>query len=328
MTSPGGVPGGVDDAEAGDLVALARGPRRPGAAARSRRRAGSGGSGARARLAHRLATLHHGDVGLVAGERDRARLADRLGAALVIGMGVGQRQQRERPLLDLAQDPAPAELRRGVDQHVLGEVDVDRVVEPAQLQRPGASSFTARACRRRTGRAPRRAGGRRRSRGPQRRDDLVLLEDPHAARPLDDRLQRRQRDLAADRGQDRDPPARAPAPASSRRSRRTGRRTGAGPRSSRRRRSCRRRRAGRRRRRGRRPTLSRPAFSVSRTARLSIVSEASRPTTRPCGPTAFANSRVKLPGPQATSSTGGRRRGRAAGARSAPPRPCRGRSGP
>jgi hypothetical protein len=43
--------------------------------------------------------------------------------------------------------------------------------------------------------------------------------------------------------------------------------------------------------------------SVSETARRSIVSDASKPTTSPSGPTARAKSRVKLPVPQATSST-------------------------
>ena len=45
------------------------------------------------------------------------------------------------------------------------------------------------------------------------------------------------------------------------------------------------------------------AAFVSRTARVSIVSERSVPTTRPSGPTVRAKSRVKLPVPQAMSST-------------------------
>ena len=96
---------------------------------------------------------------------------------------------------------------------------------------------------------------------------------------------------------------RARAPAASRPARRTDRRTGAGPRSSRRRRSrvaerklCRVALIS--------ATLPRPAASqiARRPGRASSGTRRSRPRD-PRSPTVCANSRVKLPGPHATSST-------------------------
>ena len=78
------------------------------------------------RLLHRPPALHRVDVVGVAGERDAARLADVLGAALVVGVDVGQRQHRDLAALELGEDAAPVPAPAGVDQHVLGQVDVDR----------------------------------------------------------------------------------------------------------------------------------------------------------------------------------------------------------
>src|SRR5262245_42994942 len=47
----------------------------------------------------------------------------------------------------------------------------------------------------------------------ERLDDLLALEDPHAARALEHRLQRLEGELAANRRHQRDPPARAKHPA-------------------------------------------------------------------------------------------------------------------
>jgi hypothetical protein len=76
---------------------------------------------------HRPAALHRVDVVRVACERYVARLAHLRDRALVIGMGVRQRDDREPPILDLTADPAPRAPRGGVDQHVLREIDVDPV---------------------------------------------------------------------------------------------------------------------------------------------------------------------------------------------------------
>ncbi len=73
----------------------------------------------------RSPSLHRVDVVGVAGERDAARLADVLGAALVVGMDVGQRHIEISRPSSSAEDPPPVPAPAGVDQDVLGEVDVD-----------------------------------------------------------------------------------------------------------------------------------------------------------------------------------------------------------
>jgi hypothetical protein len=45
----------------------------------------------------------------------------------MIWVGVGERDQRERPVLDLAANPPARLFGRGVYQHVLREIDVDAV---------------------------------------------------------------------------------------------------------------------------------------------------------------------------------------------------------
>ena len=77
------------------------------------------------RLLHRPASLHRVDVIDVAGERDAAGFADVLGDSLVVGVDVGERDHRDLAPLDLAEDPAAVPAPAGVDQHVLGEIDVD-----------------------------------------------------------------------------------------------------------------------------------------------------------------------------------------------------------
>jgi len=64
-----------------------------------------------------------GSIGL---EGNLARLADVLRHALVVGVDVGQREHRDLDPLELGEDPAPVPAAAGVDQDVLGEVDVDR----------------------------------------------------------------------------------------------------------------------------------------------------------------------------------------------------------
>jgi len=131
---PGGVAGRVDDTEPRHLVTLGEHAtdRMGRALPEARDQPVDRVTGVR-RL-HRRAPLHRGDVGLVAGERHAPGLADVLCHSLVVGVAVGERDERQRPVLDLAEDPAPGQLRRCVDQHVADQVDVDRVVEPAQLK--------------------------------------------------------------------------------------------------------------------------------------------------------------------------------------------------
>src|SRR3954467_15268146 len=105
ITSPGGVTGRVDDAKAGDLVALRERPvdgvgralPEPGRSPRDRVRGGGDGT----------PSLHRVDITGVAGKRNAPRLTDGLGDPLVIGVHVGQRQHRELSPLDLREDAAP-----------------------------------------------------------------------------------------------------------------------------------------------------------------------------------------------------------------------------
>ena len=50
-----------------------------------------------------------------------------MAGALVVGVGVRERVGRQGASAQLAQDPPLGLARRGVDQHVAREVDVDRV---------------------------------------------------------------------------------------------------------------------------------------------------------------------------------------------------------
>ena len=99
---------------------------------------------ARGGLLDRALAFHRVDVVGVAGERHAARLADVLGDALVVGVDVGQRHQRELDSLQLGEDPPPVPAPAGVDQHVLGQVDVDRSApgtpSAARHRGPGTSS--------------------------------------------------------------------------------------------------------------------------------------------------------------------------------------------
>ena len=80
----------------------------------------------------------------MAGQRHVPGLADRVGGALMVGMGVGERDQSQGLVLDLALEPACDLLDRGVDQDVAGEVDVDRVRgEALELMQAGCQFFHA-----------------------------------------------------------------------------------------------------------------------------------------------------------------------------------------
>ena len=101
ITSPRRVAGGVDDAEAGDLVALVEEP--VDLARRPRPEPGVDASPAArsARGPDRAPALHRVDVVGMAGQGDAARLADRLGAPLVVGVDMGQGEHRDLPALEL-----------------------------------------------------------------------------------------------------------------------------------------------------------------------------------------------------------------------------------
>ena len=119
----GCVAGGMDDAEARDLVALSQHPvdlarwAGPDPVVDARDQGGAG--------ADRAPALHRVDVVGVAGERHPPRLADPLRAALVVGVDVGQGEFGNLDLVQLGEDPPPVPFPPGVDQHVLGQVDVD-----------------------------------------------------------------------------------------------------------------------------------------------------------------------------------------------------------
>ena len=78
-------------------------------------------------LLHRPPSLHRVDVVGVAGEWHPERFAYVLCHPLVVGMDVGEGDHRDLgTTLELGEDPAAVPAPAGVDQHVLGQVDVDR----------------------------------------------------------------------------------------------------------------------------------------------------------------------------------------------------------
>ena len=140
----GGVPGRLEHAEAGHLVALAQ------LAGDGHRRAGP---------VPQLPARHRVDRREWA---DRAR-ADRLGLpgrrpqrqaeraahgrarALVVGVGMGEGVGPDRDAAELAQDPAGGVARRGVHEHVLDEVDVEGVARAAREQPDAGGDLLQRA---------------------------------------------------------------------------------------------------------------------------------------------------------------------------------------
>jgi hypothetical protein len=75
----------------------------------------------------------------MAGERDPVFLADGVGRALVVGVDVRQRQQRDGAPAGLLEDAALVELAGGVDQRVADEIDVDQRARPGLVQALDAS---------------------------------------------------------------------------------------------------------------------------------------------------------------------------------------------
>src|SRR4051794_7436351 len=121
-----GVARSVDDAEAGDLVALVEHPLDFVRRALPDRPNHLVGRAAGRRLLDRPPPFHRLDVIGVAGEGHLARLADRFRRALVVGVDVGESDHRDLTALELGEDPSLVPGAAGVDEDVLGEVDVDR----------------------------------------------------------------------------------------------------------------------------------------------------------------------------------------------------------
>ena len=159
-----GVPGGVDDAEAGDLVALAQHAvdlvRRalPRSRVMSRLTGLLGAASCTGRRPSIASTSSAWQASGIA-----ARLADGLGDALVVGVDVGQRQHRDLAALDLGKIRRRSQLRPASIRTSLGEVDVDQRAPGTRLRRqtPGGEVLHGGRCR------SCRAGRRCARRGPR-----------------------------------------------------------------------------------------------------------------------------------------------------------------
>jgi hypothetical protein len=57
---------------------------------------------------------------------DAACFADLFGGALVVGMGVGEREERDLAALELLEDPSSVGFAPGVYQDIADQIDVDQ----------------------------------------------------------------------------------------------------------------------------------------------------------------------------------------------------------